>query len=66
MTNPKNDTNDLRDVAQVLGEVDPMTPPKYGWKRRADQEFPEKRNPYMKVKISQALPLVPMGARYLG
>ena len=45
---------------------DLMSPPKYGWKRRADQEFPEKRNPYMKVKIAQALPLVPMGARYLG
>ena len=40
--------------------------PKYGWRRKADEEFPEKRHPYMKVKISQALPLVPMGVRYFG
>ena len=39
--------------------------PKHGWKVKLDHQFPERRDQNLKPRLSQLLPLIPLGLRYL-
>ena len=39
--------------------------PKYGWKVKLDNTFPEYRDQNLKPRFKQLLPLLPLGVRYL-
>ena len=39
--------------------------PKYGWKVKLDHEFPETRDQNLRPRLTQMLPLIPLGLRYI-
>ena len=39
--------------------------PKYGWKFKLDQQFPEYRDQNLKPSIKQIIPLIPLGFRFI-